>query len=96
MVFYFLPQMTQIDTEHIVYYYKYMEKDFITATYYLLLITYYLLHPSFPSPDRNGYPAAGAGGREGLSVGERWREEYEWIAGLSSEIKWECGESKGV
>ncbi len=43
MVFYFLPQMTQIDTEHIVYYYKYMEKDFITATYYLLLITYYLL-----------------------------------------------------
>ncbi|MCD9618505.1 hypothetical protein [Chryseobacterium gleum] len=50
----------------------------------------FIINDSFPSPDRNGYPTAGAGAQEGLSVGERWREEYEWIAGLSSEIKREC------
>ncbi|KYH06554.1 hypothetical protein A1704_09740 [Chryseobacterium cucumeris] len=58
-------------------------------TYYLLLITYYLLLityilPSFPSPDRNGYPTAWVGEWVGLSVGVHGREEYEWIAGNSS------------
>jgi len=38
----------------------------------------------YPSPDRNGYPAAGVGELEDFSVGELWSEEYEWIAGNSS------------
>ena len=58
--------MAQIFAEHDVYFiiayinYFYLPQ---LITYYLLLITYNL-----PSPDRNGYPAAGA--REGLSVGD--------------------------
>jgi hypothetical protein len=35
----------------------------------------FIIKDSYPSPDSNGYPAAGAGAQEGLSVGERWREE---------------------
>jgi hypothetical protein len=36
------------------------------------------------SPDRNGYPATGNRKVVGIGAGKRWREEYEWIAGLSS------------
>ncbi|WP_123947363.1 hypothetical protein [Chryseobacterium pennae] len=43
----------------------------------------YLLSIALPSPDSNGYPTAGVG-EQGLSVGIERREEYEWIAGLSS------------
>ncbi len=79
--------MTQIDTDHDGYFIY--ELVFIGPNYYLLLITYYLLLityilPSFPSPDRNGYPTAWVGEWVGLSVGVHGREEYEWIAGNSS------------
>jgi len=40
-----------------------------------------IIDNSSPSPDSNGYPAAWAGEWVRLSVGVRWREEYEWIAG---------------
>jgi hypothetical protein len=57
-------------------------------TYIPNLVTSFIsYHSSFihhPSPDRNGYPAGGAGVREGLSVGGCRHEEYEWIAGNSS------------
>ncbi|OCA78435.1 hypothetical protein BBH99_01505 [Chryseobacterium contaminans] len=43
------------------------------------LISLLIIHCLYPSPDRNGYPAAYAG--------EAWREEYEWIAGNSSSYK---------
>jgi hypothetical protein len=33
---------------------------------------------------RNGYPATGNRKVAGIGAGKRWREEYEWIAGLSS------------
>ncbi|WP_160139450.1 hypothetical protein [Chryseobacterium sp. c4a] len=47
----------------------------LPITYYLLPITYYcssfIINVPYPSPDRNGYPAARVGEREGWSIGEK-------------------------
>jgi len=55
-----------------------------------------IIDNSSPSPDSNGYPVAWAGEWVRLSVGVRWCEEYEWIAGNSSWESWRAEELEGL